>query len=173
MSLSGTTWHTPDKERIDIGFGKGKIGGRPSIHRWDKGQSLMLNDANKSYFIRPLKKRGEQSVLIKHKFSERIKVGTETIDGEENHKIPCKFGQSERPQACRSNLDQQGSYFAAHRWQSNSSGKTSSFKYQLKIVARGPQPAALFEIPKGYRFAKPNFHGMGAKPRSPGGHQHN
>jgi len=167
ITLLGTTWYTPDKERSELGFGGAKFKGKPSIHRRDKGLLFILNEANKTYFTQTLKPGSAQSSLINHKFTEQTKIGTDTIEGIKATKYRVKSDKRKNRQLIGHVWISKDNVLLRVDAQITAKGKTNSFKYALTNLVIGPQPAALFELPKGYRFAKPTVSELGLERRTP------
>lgn len=160
--LSGPVYYAHDKERRELKLQGTSLPAKTMIIRRDKNVMWVLNPEHKAYSGVPLSNiRTSGSDFFSTELVEKTKLGSETIGGIETTKYRVKFAETPNGQLVGQIWLTSDNIVVRFEGEFSSKGHSSLIRMSLANLKIGPQPAEVFETPKGLRLVPATHPTMG------------
>lgn len=168
LAVSGPIHITPEKEKRIMQVEGSRVRATLIITRRDKGIIWVLNPQQKSYYAIPLKGEGGKTKgLLPSALIEKVEVGPETVDGIPTLKYKVKFAPRGESQLVGYIWVSPDHILVRVEGETLSKGRSRPFRMTLENLKIGPQPAALFEVPKDFVQVPPSHPTLGIMAPAP------
>lgn len=174
--LSGPVYYARDKERRDLKLQGTSFPAKAMIIRRDKNVMWVLNTEHKAYSGVPLSSvQTIGSDFLSTALIEKTKLGPETVDGIKTTKYRVKFAGTSNGRLAGQIWLTPDNIVLRFEGEFSNKGQSALIHMGLANLKIGPQPAEVFEAPKGFKLVPATDPIMGIMaeplPAIPGGRE--